>query len=312
MAAINISDLSTATVDGAGVFDVLMRANKAHLETEFLQGRIKGPEYSTVYLGALDQAMQTALSFVVQRQRIDLEAQLLAVQISIAGIELQKVNAELAILEASLAKVPVEIAHIEAQTANLASEKLSIEARTALTNQQETNLAAEALNVPKQGALLDAQSAVSTQQRLNLISEELGIDAKTALTTQQEANAVLEGTVLVAQECKLRAEFDLTQATTLKSEAELGLLTQKTATERAQITAMGVDDNSVIGKQKLLYAAQTTGFTRDAEQKAAKLLADTWSVRRTTDEGTVADGTNKLSDTYVGRAIDKLLTGVGA
>ena len=73
-----------------------------------------------------------------------------------------------------------------------------------------------------------------------------------------------------------------------------------------------MDDNSVIGKQKALYGAQTEGFTRDAEQKAAKLMVDSWNVRRTTDEGTVADSTNMLNDAAVGRAVNKLLSGVGA
>ena len=214
MAALTIDELSVATVNGTGVFDVLMRAVKAHLEQEFAQSRIKGPEYSTVYLGSLDQAMQTGLAFLLQKRKNDLEAELLTKQI--------------------------------------------------------------------------------------------------ALAEQQRLNAVIEGTVLVAQECKLRAEFDLITAQTLKSNQELALLAQKVATEKAQTQAIGVDADSVIGKQKALYQAQTDGFKRDAEQKAAKLLADTWSVRRTTDEGTVADATNKLNDATVGRAIDKMLDGVGA
>ena len=68
----------------------------------------------------------------------------------------------------------------------------------------------------------------------------------------------------------------------------------------------------MVGKQKALYTAQTTGFTRDAEQKAAKLMVDSWNVRRTTDDGTVADGVNNLNDAAVGRAVIKLLNGVGA
>lgn len=207
MSDLVVTELATNSVDGTGVFDVLMKSVKAHLEAEFKNGRFTGAEYAKVYLGSVELAMRTALEFVLQKRKNDLEAQLL---------------------------------------------------------------------------------------------------------TQQVANAVLEGTVLTAQECKLRAEFDFTQAQTLKSEQELALLAQKTATERAQTTALGVDDNSVIGKQKALYQAQTNGFTRDAEQKVAKLLADTWSVRRTTDEGTVADGTNLLNDATIGRAITKLLDGVGA
>lgn len=104
----------------------------------------------------------------------------------------------------------------------------------------------------------------------------------------------------------------MVQSQTMRTNEEKSLLIQKTATEKAQTIALGVDDNSVIGKQKLLYTAQSNGFIRDAEQKAAKLMVDTWSVRRTTDEGTVVDATNKLNDTNVGRAVDKLLTGIGA
>ena len=214
MTAITIAQLSTATLDGSGVFDVLMRAMKQHLEGEFSKNRIKGPEYATVYLGSLESVMRTALEFVMQNQKASLEATLLEKQIQ--------------------------------------------------------------------------------------------------LVTQQGLNAVIEGDVLRAQECKLKAEYDLTLLMKDKTSAETALLTQKIATEKAQTVALGVDDDSVIGKQKLLYKAQTDGFARDAEQKVAKLMTDTWNVRRTTDEGTVADGTNMLADAVVGRAVTKMLTGIGA
>ena len=207
MTALVISELSEGTVIGAGTFDTLMKAVKSHMDQEILLGRIKGPEYSVAYLGAMQLAMQTGLAFLLQKRKNDLEAQLL---------------------------------------------------------------------------------------------------------TQQIANAVIEGEVLTAQKCKLQAEFDLTQAQTLRTNEEILLLTQKVATEKAQTLAIGVDADSVVGKQKALYSAQTAGFSRDAEQKAAKILVDSWSVRRTTDEATVADATNKLYDTSVGAAITKLLTGVGA
>lgn len=214
MTAITIEQLSTANLDGAGVFDVLMRAMKQHLEGEFSKNRIKGPEYATVYLGSLESVMRTSLEFVMQNQKASLEAQLLEKQI--------------------------------------------------------------------------------------------------LLVTQQGLNAVTENSVLVATECKLRAEYDLLILQKTRTTAETALLTQKIATEKAQTTALGVDEDSILGRQKALYLAQTTGFTRDAEQKVAKLMADTWNVRRTTDEGTVADGTNMLSDAVVGRAITKMLAGVGA
>lgn len=214
MTTLAITELSTEILAGTGTFDVLMRAVKVHLDTEFLKGTIKGAEYSTVYLGSVELAMKTALDFLLQKRKNDLEALLLTQQV--------------------------------------------------------------------------------------------------ALATQQVANALVEWDVLVAQKCKLQAEFDLTTATTLKTNQETLLLTQKKVTEAAQTLAVGVDADSVVGRQKGLYVAQTNGFARDAEQKAAKLLADTWSVRRTTDEATVVDATNKLYDTSIGAAITKLLTGIGA
>lgn len=218
---LTVNDLTLATLDGTGVFDVLMRANKAHLESEYQKNRIKGPEYATVYLGSLESVMQTSLQFLLNKDKADLEAQLIQAQI-------EKVNAE--------------------------------------------------------------------------------ID----LVKQQTANAAIEAEVLRAQKCKLDAEFDVLLQSKLKTAAEVVLLTQKTQTEKAQTVAMGVDADSVIGRQKTLYEAQAKGFERDAEQKVAKLMIDSWNVRRTTDEGTVADGTNMLYDPAVGRAVNKLLAGVGA
>ena len=200
MSVVTVTSLTDATINGGGVFDVLMRTVKAHLEQEYTQNRIRGVEYSTVYLGSLEATMRMAMDFLLQHQKVDLEVQLLQKQIDIA----------------------------------------------------------------------------------------------------------------IATECKLRAEYDLIMLQKDRTVAETNLLAQKLQTEKAQTLSLGIDEDSVLGRQKALYKAQTDGFSRDAEQKAAKIMVDSWNVRRTTDEGTVADGTNMLSDVIVGRAVTKLLAGVGA
>lgn len=260
---ITLPQLTEATTSGNGVFDVLMKATKAHLEQEFLLGRIKGAEYATVYLGSLEAVLQNALAFLLQKDKVALDAELVRQQVLLAqaellikGVELDKVRAELEILEKTALKTAAEI------------------------------------------ELLTAQAAQSV--------------AQTGLIEAQTANEALQGNVLVAQECKLRAEYDLLLTTNLKAVEETDLLKWKVVTEKAQTSGAGVDANSVIGKQMALYGAQADGFKRDAEQKAAKIMVDSWNVRRTTDEGTVADATNKLDDSTVGRAVNKLLTGVGA
>lgn len=292
MTPILVTDLTQTLIDGTGIFDVLMRTNKLHLEEEFGKNRIKGTEYSTVYLGSLESAMRISLEFLLQKQKNFLESQLLEQQIIIAGVEVQKANAELAIMTASLAKIPVEIAQIQAQTELIIQQKLKTIAEQAL-------LSANLLKVPAEIRHLDSQTALTNQQVIN--------------TAAQAANIPLEGTVLVGQKCKLDAEFDLAMATVLKTTAENALLVQKKATEVAQISNSGVDENSVIGRQKALYAAQTSGFSRDAEQKAAKIMIDTWSVRKTASPDDAGyNDTNRLGDGYIGSVVAKMISGVGA
>ena len=232
---IPIAALTDTSIGGAGVFDTLMRSMQSHLEAEYQKGRIKGTEYATVYLGALEPVLQASLNFLIQRQRVVLEAELMAQQVLVAQAEVQKAQAE------------VQKTLIELEIMTLNKEKIPAEIA-----------------------------------------------------------------VLQAQKCKLDAEYDLLLGQTVKTASETALLAQKNVTEKAQVSAVGVDDNSVIGKQKALYTAQTNGFARDAEQKAAKLMMDVWNVQRTTDEGIAPSEAAKNTDVYIGRAVSKMLAGVGA
>lgn len=306
MAEILVSDLTESTTNGSGVFDVIMQATKAHLNEEYKSNRIKGPEYATVYLGALQSAMNQALQFVLTKQRSDYEARLMEAQIITEGHQQALLQQQLNLMTSERDKVIAEIAVVNQQASKLVSEKAGIDSQTNLTEQQRTNLVSEK-------ARIDAETSRVTQQTTNLAADKLLTDAKVSLTTQQATNAITENLVLVAQECKLKAEFDQLKELVLKTTAETTLLNQKRVTEAAQTSGTGVDADSVIGRQKGLYTAQADGFIRDAEQKAAKLMLDTWNVRRTTDvDATLADTTNKLNDASIGRVVDKLLAGVNA
>jgi hypothetical protein len=278
---------------------------RTHLDREYTSGRITGPLYAEVFLSSINSVGERALRFLLDKDKADLEAQLIAVQI-------EKVQAEVLLATAQLAIANQQAANLLLEAALIPRQEDKLIAEAAMITQQTTNLVAEALNTPKQGLLIDAQKAVQTQQVINLVSEELSIDARTALLTQQTANGVIEGTVLTAQKCKLDAEFDTLVEQKLKIAQETLLIAQKKVTEAAQTSGTGIDAASVVGKQIALYAAQTAGFARDAEQKATKLMVDTWNSRRMTDDVTPADGTNKLSDPYIGSAVTKLLAGIGA
>lgn len=65
-----LKTLTTAAVDGEGVFDQLMKSVKLHLDEEYSSQRITGNEYSTVYLGALTAVLQTSIQFLLNEQQV--------------------------------------------------------------------------------------------------------------------------------------------------------------------------------------------------------------------------------------------------
>lgn len=76
MADINVDDITNS--GGTGVFDRLMTTINSQIETQFLEQRITGSEYATVYLGAMQAALSQSIQFAMQEELT--EAQ-------IAGIE---------------------------------------------------------------------------------------------------------------------------------------------------------------------------------------------------------------------------------
>ena len=269
---VDITNLTHATIDGNGVFDVLMRTVNAHLQKEWTANRLKGTEYSTVYLGALESTMNTSLQFLLAKD---------------------KLNAELAILEQQLVNLKDELLTNAQQRSNLVTEQARIAAQTAQIN-------AETLNVPKQGLLIDAQKDTQLQQKLNLAdelltaaqqrtnlsSENQAIIAKTANTAQQTSN-------LLAEAANIPKQGAVYDSTMLKINAEKALLTDKLDTEASQRTVL---------------AAQASGYKRDAEQKAAEIMTRAFAaIATTTGMDSAAAGGYGISPGNVAASVSKLI-----
>jgi hypothetical protein len=78
-----LSDATTvgsgnAATDGTGNFDKLMKVVTLHVEKQFTDGRITGTDYATVYLGALQSTLAQAVSFTLNMNKANKEADLLA------------------------------------------------------------------------------------------------------------------------------------------------------------------------------------------------------------------------------------------
>jgi hypothetical protein len=65
-------------VTGTGIFDDLMEAVNIHLDAQFQLGRITGADYATVYLGAMQSALQNSASFTLGKEKTNAESTLIA------------------------------------------------------------------------------------------------------------------------------------------------------------------------------------------------------------------------------------------
>ena len=305
---VDITNLTHATIDGNGVFDVLMRTVNAHLQKEWTANRLKGTEYSTVYLGALESTMNTSLQFLLAKDKLNAELAILEQQL--VNLKVEEINAtkqgllldkQLDDLVAATALKTQQKANLvdelltnAQQRSNLVTEQARISAQTAQINTQTsqiaaqtTQISAETLNVPKQGLLIDAQKETQLQQKLNLASENQAIIAKTANTTQQTANLLAEAANIPKQ----GAVYDSTKS---KVDVENALLTDKLTTEASQ---------------RVVLAAQASGYKRDAEQKAAEIMTRAFAAIATTSgmDSAAASGYG-ISQGNVSAAVSKLIT----
>lgn len=65
------------TIEGDGVFDILMSTMNSHLNAQYELGRITGTDYATVYLGAVQATMQQAVAFLLGAVKTNSETSLL-------------------------------------------------------------------------------------------------------------------------------------------------------------------------------------------------------------------------------------------
>ena len=308
---VDINDLTHASVEGNGVFDVLMRAVNAHLQKEWSANRLKGTEYSTVYLGALESTMNASLQFLLARD---------------------KTNAELDILKQQLVNLKVEEINAGKQGVLLTNQAAQIAAQTSLTTKQELQVVAETLNVPKQGQLIDAnrlnteaqtiiantQSAqdllnkqaqvvsmgkddeVKTKQALQIAAETLNVPKQGTLIDAQKEVQLQQKTNLATENTNLTHTGNLTLANITSQEKQSDLLAQKLLTERdALLTATA---------QRSVLTAQATGFANDAKQKAAEIMIKGFSVVANTNDLTKIESAEYgVSSAKVKAALDALV-----
>jgi hypothetical protein len=215
--------------------------------------------------------------------------------------------------------LPAQVLHTQAQTGTVEAQTSEVAYRTTnvlpaqvdeitaqiaeISYRTASLLPSQVTNTTAQTAQVTAQTAQVTYTTTNLLPKQVDqLTAQVAGTTAQTAQVVYTTTNL------LPAQVTNTTAQTASTNAQTDLYEQKKVTELAQTTTTAAA-GSVMGVQNALMEQQTENYLRDAEQKAAKIMIETWAVRQNTDGGQAVT-TNHLGDTYIATAVDALLAGI--
>lgn len=283
---LDIKELTTNALDGTGVFDVLMASTALHMQQEFEKGRIRGPEYSQVYLGGLQATLAASIDYLHRSKMM--------------GIELENQKKQGLLIEAQIKLAEAQAAQIIAETTTkLPAEVANIQASTALTEANKAKVQEELLLVPIQGNLLTAQvsqvgaETTLTNKRVDQVTAELAkIPVEVELLQKQVTNATTQNELLQSQvegsnlqNTRIPKEIALLEKQALQADAQTALTTankdqltydllNKAPVEVANLVKTGenlAEQKDLVTAQKDQVAAQTTRVPYEIEEIQARV-----------------------------------------
>ena len=290
----DVSRLTTASVDGTGVFDILMRSAKQHLLEEYNADRVTGDEYTKLYLGTMTAVMQTAVQYILNAQQeekiqadIALVRQKTVTELAqtdntipvglgfngdtnvegLVALEKEKlqqnqllVDAQVSQTNAQVALTTAQVSHIEAQTSQISSQIALTNSQVSLTDAQVTQVAADIAKTNAQASLTNAQVSQT--------------NAQVSLTNAQVNQ-------IDAQISQIDSQIALTNAQTAQAQTSEALLGQQIVTElartcddftQAAVAGYGFNTSNVLQGLLELEKAVT-------EQKLVTELANTSDIK---------------------------------
>lgn len=244
-----------------------------------------------------------------------------------------QIPSQIAATEAQTSLVTLQEAQTVQQTLNIVAQRDQLDKQTldivASTKLKAVEFEIQTFNkdfrLPKELLILDKEIAIKESQVSLAVKEllvkqaQLDISNKEVLLKQNQIDLGTKELALKDKDLAIKAEqllitkYELAYklpADVVLTEAQSSLYNQKTTTEKAQVDPVVIQPNSVIDTNNKLIIEQSKTFLRSAQQTAAKLVIDTWTVRHNSDpDGNRADAANKLIDTTIGKAVEAVMTG---
>lgn len=246
-----VDSLTTEVVGGSGVFDKMMKAVNAHLTDQFEKGRITGGDYAKVYLGSVQTVMQQAIAFLVAKDRTFLE-----------NLQLKE-TLKLTQLQSVRALADIELARAQIQIAQFTAVKTKLDAYTA-RNQYALS---------KMALVTGYNGVLASEVQVKLVGEQYETQRAQTRETNSDGDPI-EGILKYEKQLK---------------QAQAKLVTEQYESQRGQTLDTRSDDSTpivgLLGAQRDLYNKQIWAYARDGEAKFIKMILDTWTARKTIDDG---------------------------
>ena len=153
-------DLTTKVVNGTGIFDELMTAANAHLDSQFKNERITGTQYAEVYLGQLQAVLANAVQFLIERDKTYLNNLLINAQIDLANKQVELAEKQIEQADKQLELLEKQIELQQAQS-DLARQKI----KTEIAQISDT------VDGVAVGGVIGAQVALYKQQRESFLRD---------------------------------------------------------------------------------------------------------------------------------------------
>jgi len=115
--------ITDGCVEGDGIYDEFMKAHRDAIHQEYTKQRIKGTDYSNVYLGGMQAAMQNAVNFALGKDEAATKAEL-------AKYAVEKAKSEAALVGHQICKILKEIELLDAQREMVAAQTWAEIAKT--------------------------------------------------------------------------------------------------------------------------------------------------------------------------------------
>lgn len=291
---LTINDLTTAVVNGSGVFDVLMKSVSAHLNVEYKSNRISGAEYAKLFTQVIESTINGSISFLLQKNQAAIQAETLKVQLAEARMSAATRRIELAktILDVENAKMAyavnkIKLAEADAQycTTKFNLENMLPTQKELLDKQvigAELNNDTSEFNLntilPKQSALLTSQTGNTNATTANLLkqrevlAEELEIKRAQTLDTRTDGSAI--SGVIGKEKANLDKQLEM-------NEEQKALLREQVESARGQTTTTRRDGTPITG---------IVGSEIQVKAKQVELVSEQVETQRANTKNTRTDG----------------------